>query len=51
MKETQNSEEIRQRLGLLAEEAEELISLTELLQSDGLRYERVLNAEEEANEL
>ncbi len=51
MKEADNYAQWQKENTLTANEADELVRLSELLQGDGLRYERQLRAEEEVNEL
>lgn len=51
MKESENYEELRQTIPIKAHEQSDLSLLSALIQGDGLRYERLLEAEEEVNEL
>lgn len=51
MKEVEYEEQWTNDLSLLADEDAELMRLSALIQGDGLRYERILKAEEEVNEL
>lgn len=51
MKETVYDGSVTDSPLLSADEPEELRRLSDLIQADGLRYERVLKAEEEVHEL
>ncbi len=51
MKEAEHSGILQKNIPLTANELTELIRLSEIVQEDGLRYERILRAEEEVDEL
>ena len=51
VREAENSEMLRGYFMLKADEPDEVNRLTELLQSDGLWYDRALDAQEETDEL
>lgn len=51
MQELDNAEQIRNSGGFLAQEMQRLTELSELVDGDRLRYERLLEWEEEIDEL
>ena len=51
MKELDNAEQIRSSGEFLAQEMQRLTELSELVDGDRLRYERLLDLEEEMDEL
>ena len=51
MREAENAEVIRSRGEFYAQELEDIIRLSDILQSDALRYDRHIDAEEDVYEL
>ncbi len=51
MRELDFAAELRSSGGFLAEEMQRLTELSEIVENDSLRYERLLDLEEEINEL
>ena len=51
MKEAENIGDIKSMMKFTADELLEMIRLSDTVESDGLRYERRLSAEEETNEM
>lgn len=51
MKEDENADIIGFPAEVYADGTDEMIRLSDIIRNDGLRYERILDAEEEADEL
>ncbi len=51
MRELEDVEKIRKQKNFYATEMQELTDISEIISYDALRYERILEAEEEINEL
>ncbi len=51
MKESEMTELIRGKISFSADEGERIEYLSAILENDGLRYDRILDAEEETDEL
>ncbi|MBQ9461759.1 MAG: hypothetical protein IJU51_07600 [Clostridia bacterium] len=51
MKEAENAEAVRNSKEFYAQELETIISLSDILQADALRYDRRIDAEEDVYEL
>ena len=51
MKESKNAGLLREKISFREDEADRLTDMSEMIENDGLRYERLLDAEEEFDEL
>lgn len=51
MKESENAAQMREGLSFTADETERLMFISDIVENDALRYERLLDAEEEYDEL
>ncbi len=51
MRESENAPLLKETVIFSADEAIRLSALSEMIENDGLRYERLLDAEEESDEL
>lgn len=51
MKESENAGVLKERVSFSADELERLVYISDIIENDGLRYERLLDAEEEYDEL
>ena len=51
MRESENALLLKEKLSFSADEAERLSELSDMIENDGMRYERLLDAEEEFDEL